>query len=575
MAITRVTSLKMEYEHKKKEKELFYPIYQLCAEYGMTRKQDFQTTMQPGEFQTDQLFSSVAPCAGRDMASSILGNLWPNGARSVVLERPRYIPEDADTKKFYETATETFVDILDEPEAGLASALDEYMMDHAFFGLCGLERRKTGNLFRPFQHKSLNVKILVVSENSDGFLDTFFIEPDFTVEQVVQMYGLEKVSKRVSEKFKNGQFLEKVRIMQVIKPRSVGPYAFGNQNYPYASIHFEWDTNTILKESGFKTMPVVGARFLKAVGETQGRSPMMFALPAVLRHNLVWELIMLLAEKEAEPPLAVLDNGALGGGVIDTSPRGITVFSPSGLGEQSPIQPLFEKGNVQGLFTVSEELTQTIVKAFYIDRLLDFNNQVKMTLGETQIRDRMRGEGMSSIFKRQEQEMFSPYLNGCAEDLLDMGLLGCVPGSRQEFDLIEAGVEPLYMPASVAKAYAAGRKIFKLRYVSPANRIMRTEELQGLIQTCDIAAAYSKGVSPEFGDSLDPDAIMKRVRELTGSTDRIARVEQIVKDIRESRAQAQQMEMQLRMAEVAADAQMKGAQATSMVQGAMNGRPRG
>lgn len=575
MAITRITALKQEYEHKKKEKDLFYPIYQLCGEYGMTRKQDFQTTMQPGAFQTDQLFSSVAPCAGRDMASSILGNLWPNGARSVVLERPRYIPEDTETKKFYEQATENYVDILDEPEAGLASALDEYMMDQGFFGLCGLERRKTGNYFRPFQHKSLNCKIMVVSENADGFLDTFFIEPDFTVEQVVQFYGEKNVSKKVLEMYRSGKLLEKVRIMQVIKPRQEGLYAFGNQNYPYASIHFEFDTNTILKESGFKTMPVTAARFLKAVGETQGRSPMMFALPAVLRHNLVWELIMLLAEKEAEPPLAILDNGALGGGVVDTSPRGITVFSPSGLGEKSPVQPLFEQGNVQGLFTVSEELTQTIVKAFYIDRLLDFNNEVKMTLGETQIRDRMRGEGLSSIFKRQEQELFSPYLNGCAEDLLEMGLIGCVQGSRQDFALREAGIEPLYMPPAVAKAYQAGRKIFKLRYISPANRIMRTEELQGIIQTCDVAAAYSKGISPEFGDSLNPDAIMKRVRELTGSTERIARVEQIIKDIRKSRSEMAQMEMQLRAAEVAADAQMKGAQATSMVQGAMNGRPRG
>jgi hypothetical protein len=575
MAASRLTVIKQTYETNKAIRDLWLPMYQLVGEYVLSRKQTFQTTVQPGEFLTQQLFSSVAPEAARTAASAILSNLWPNGARSVVLERPRYIPESGEVKRYYEEANENYTEILDNPRAGLATALDEFMLDQMVFGICGIERTRTGDIDLPLRFRAHNVKFLVVAENENGIVDTIYIEPDINVRQVVEKYGIKNVSQKVRELFNNGKLTDKVRVVQCIDPRREGKYGFGNKNMPVASIHFEWDTNTILQESGFKNFPVTVARLLKALGEVQGRSPAMFALPAILRLNLVWELIMLINEKRADPPLWMLDNGALGGGVVDTSPGGLSVFNTSGLGEKAPIGALFEVGDARALFEIAQQLVDDISRAFYIDKLLDFNNEVKMTLGETQIRERMRGEAMSSTFKRQEQETIDPLMQGSVDDLLESGHLGVIRGSRQEIDFLEAGIVPLYMPDSVAKAYQRGQKIFKFKYISPANRMMRTEELQGLTRGLDVAMALTKGLSPEYGDSYDPDVVMKKVRELTGSSEKIARVQSLIDQIRENRSQMAQQEMQVRMIEAASDAQMKQAQSQSMLQGAMNARPKG
>ena len=76
--VNRVTMAKGRYDEGIKRKQNWLTMYQLVGEYVMTRKQNFLSTSMPGEFLTEQLFSSVAPEANRTMASAILGNLWPN-----------------------------------------------------------------------------------------------------------------------------------------------------------------------------------------------------------------------------------------------------------------------------------------------------------------------------------------------------------------------------------------------------------------------------------------------------------------------------------------------------------------
>lgn len=94
----------------------------------------------------------------------------------------------------------------------------------------------------------------------------------------------------------------------------------------------------------------------------------------------------------------VLDDGTLGAGEIDDSPNGVTVVNVSGrISNQDPIKPLYTVGELQSVENHTEQLRQQITQAFFIDRLLDLNNDTRMTLGEAQIRNRIRGESLTSI----------------------------------------------------------------------------------------------------------------------------------------------------------------------------------
>ena len=572
---SRIKTLKDRYNALHTEKGKWLAMYELIGEYVFCRKQHFQSSAQPGEFLTENLYSNVAPNSNQTMASAMIGNLWPNGARSVRLTRPRNIPDNKENKDYYDEITNIFTDILDTPETGTATMMQEYMLDQGAFGISGAKIKKTGDLTDPLRISAMNAKHFLIDEDKDGFIDTIFVDYEWAAKKIVDEYGLENVSIRIKEAHERNDILTKFRIIHVIEPRKNAPLIpKSNKQYPFASIHFEFNSEKILREGGFLNMPIIIARFLKALGEKQGRSPAMFAMPAIMRLNVVWELLMRAGEKKLDPPLYLLDNGSLGGDTIDTSPRGITVFNVSGMGEKAPVGTLFDVGLLQDIFPIAESLTNDITKAFFIDRLMDLNNESKMTLGEAQIRDRIRGEGLNSVFKRQEAEFFSPFVSTTFNMLLEEGLLGVVRGSENEQRILEAGLVPLYIPADVVKAMSRGQKVYNIKYISPASRIMRTEELQGVVQALDITIGAAPSF-PEMADNYDPDKLVKKLNELSGVDEEILRDTKTIKTLRAARAEMQKQQMQIEQAQVGADVGMKVAQAQSMRQGAISGRPKG
>ena len=66
-----------------------------------------------------------------------------------------------------------------------------------------------------------------------------------------------------------------------------------------------------------------------------------------------------------------------------------------------------------------------------IDRLLDFNNETRMTATETNIRDRDRNATLQSILSRQISSYFTPIIERTFNLLLSDGHLGVLPGTPE------------------------------------------------------------------------------------------------------------------------------------------------
>ena len=539
----RVQVLKTRVKDNETIKQHWHNIWELCGEYVHTRKQHFLSSPLPGEFLTEQLFSSIAPHANSAMSSALLGQLWPNGARSVRLSRPKHIPDTKENKTYYTKITQVFTDFLDQPEANLVPALSEYLFDQGAFGIAGIHRKKTDDFMQPLKFFPVTVKNLLVEENKEGRITSVFIDDMYTVRQLVETFGLDNVSKVNADKYMKGVFNEKVRVMQVVEPRMVNnpKYQFGNKNFPISSIHFEWDTSKILKESGFLQHPLVVARFAKATREVYGRSPAMFAMPAILRLNLVMEILMMNSEKVGSPPLYLLDNGALGPTIVDTSADALNVFQTTGLGEKSPIGTISDVGDLRPLLELAETFKTEITQAFLIDKLLDMNNETRMTLGEAQIRDRIRGDANTALYRRQMNELFTPLLQGAFNDLLGMGHMGVIRGSKQEEDMINRGLEPLYLPEAVKDALEKDLPIYEIDYVSPAARVMKTEQMQGLTSFLDIAMGVGAGM-PEALHNVDIDAIIRETADLTNIGEDKLNDMKTVQQIREAISQQNQQQ---------------------------------
>ena len=518
----------------KRKKQPWLQLYQLLGEYIHTRKQEFLGDNAEGEFLNRDLFDSVAPKAAKISASSLRAMLWPDSGKKFSITPPRMLTETVEIKEFYEFMTDDMLDTLDDSDGGLKTALDETTLDDVVFGTSGLEvfmSSKGVITYRPW-----GVKHMSIAEGENGRVDTVYIEVVFPVSRVVAEYGEDKVSKEVLKMWKEGQQDDDVKVLMVVEPRvDRDKTKQGSQNMPWRSQHIDIKHKHEMRSGGFEEMTIMVTRLSKIIGEVQGRSFGMDALPDTFQINAVKESVVVAIEKMLDPPLGVTDDGSLGGGEIDTSAGAINVFNLSGrAGETNPIFPLFTVGEIKQPVQLLEMLKESINDHFSIDRLLDFNNESQMTLGETQIRDRLRNATLSALFTRQITEKYSPLIERTFNMKLKRGDFGVLPNSEEALTDPTARI----IPEAVAELMQSGQNVYNIRYFTPAQRALESEEANGIIRSWELASTMAAQI-PDVLDNLDADEGWRKFRVLVGGVSEMTRAKSMVKDIRIKRMEAE------------------------------------
>lgn len=543
MAINVQKTLR-RYEQRKNQKRNWLIHWQTIAYYFATRKADFTVNFTPGQFLNRDLYDATGPKAVRIAASAFIGALWPNGASSFRLKLGKEIPDTKENKDWIDRTYDRLATAMDDPAAALQTTLDEYMRDDVTFGTAAIAVfRGSGNtrlMFRPW-----DVKRMVIIEGPNGYVTSIYYEREMTVEQVAQEYGLENMSEKARGQYNNNDLDGKCRVLHFIEPRDMrNPTGESVLDMPVISGHIEMDTSHVLRESGYPEMPIFVSRFMKNIQEDYGRSLAMDALPDALELNALREAEIIATEKSLDPALGVLDDGRLGPGTIDTSAGAITVFNASGrIGNQPPVFQLQQLGDFKFLKERIEELKQSVTDHFMIDRLLDLNNETEMTLGEAQIRNKLRGMTLGSLFARQIAEVFSPMIHRCFNVCLMDNVFGVMPGSPEEAEAIANGRTPYVIPADISRALLSGEDAFAIEYLTPAARMMQAELAEGIINTWKFMNDIAQ-TQPEIYDNVDEDQSVRTLAPLLGAPRIILRDQKSIDQIRAARAKAQQAQQQ-------------------------------
>lgn len=541
MTSRKVKNILERFGKMKQRKNTLLPMYRLISEYVYNKKFEGYGMPNACIFTDEDIYDNTAPRANAIMANVMSNNLWPNGPRTFVLRKTWDTSDTDEIKNYFEYVNKQLYSIMDNPRAGLQTALDEHMTDQGGYGISGIgveEDDKDSTC--PIRYKAHSVVNMCVDEGAEGTIDTIFSEKEMTLRTAVDIYGYDNLSAASRKLYDAGDMESKIKVLHAIEPRrDRDPCKFGSKDMPIASIHIDIQNEKILRESGFEEMPIFVGRFHKVLGEVYGRSPSMVAMPDILEANAAREAISIATEKQLDPPLAVYDDGALGGGVIDTSAGSINVFSVTGrINAGKPIEPLYTVGELQSTYNHLEELKETINNHYYLDRLLDFNNETRMTFGEAQLRNALRGQSLGAFYSRQIQEVITPLIQRTFNVALKRGLLGVVSGTEQEMEQIALGIKPRYIPDELVQKILMGEDVYDIDYISPAKRTMQSEELRGVMEVTNFALQTAGG-NPEMLDNLDFDALIRRVATLSGTPEDIMRSMNEVKKIRDSRVQQQ------------------------------------
>lgn len=542
MAGSRINNVFQRFKVLKNNKQSLTSLFSLISEYVYNRKYDRYGVPNSGIFADGDIYDNTAQRANGIMANVMVNNIWPNGPRTFSLGRTWDTPDTEEVKNYFSYVNQQMYSVMDNTKAGLQTALDEYMLDQGSFATSGIYvKEKEDDRAVPVRYEAWSIKGRYIDESPDGNIDTIFSEISMSVRNAVKVYGYENLSAKARKDFDNGDIENNIKILHVIEPRLERDKSKkGVKDMPIASIHIEIETRKILKESGMEEMPVFMGRFSKVPGEIYGRSPAMVAMADILEINAVREAISIATEKQLDPPLALYDDGALGAGTIDTSAGALNVFSVTGrLNVGKPIEPLYTVGELQSSYTHIDTLKETINNHFYLDRLLDFNNETRMTLGEAQLRNALRGQSLGAFYARQENEVITPMIERTFNILLKRGRLGVLSGSQEEIEQLKRGAQPVYIPEALAQRMINGEDFYEITYLSPAKRTMQSEELRGIIETANFAVQVAPA-SPEIIDNIDFDKLIARVAKLSGAPMELIKDSDTVKKIRDARAKQQE-----------------------------------
>lgn len=531
-------------------KRPWLPQYEAVARLFLTRKQGFEGEMTPGAFLLDELYTNTGQFSLYLMASVFLSMLWPDASRTFNLRPARRLKYVKGMDEFARYATIEVQEAMDNQRAGLIPALMEHFLEKGAFGISGIGAFEgpPDEPDMPVVFDAWGIKGMYVSENAQGFIDKIKFKKKLTVRQIYQEYDNERdqIAQAVKELYANGKLEDKVEVLYVLEPKTPDGDAAPESDAAMEcrSVHIDLERKFVMRDSGYHELPVFVSRFFKVVGEPYAYSPAMTALPATANLNALREDLLVAREKNLKPPLIVMDDGRLGGGVVDTSPDGMTVFNASGrIAGEKPVYPLYTVGDMQGAKEEAEQLKEEITQAFFLDRLLDLNNETQMTAFETSVRARMRGEALGSVFSREEMETFSPLIERVVKILWRSGRLGVVETGagaalRRAWASI-SGSQDIQVPPAAIAAAQANLDIFEIEYISPAKRFMQSEKLQGIFTASDAIAAL-EAVLPGIADNINKDRTAANILRFSGAPADCANTEEERDAIRESRAQAQQ-----------------------------------
>ncbi|CAK0760601.1 Phage tail protein [uncultured Gammaproteobacteria bacterium] len=374
-------------------------LWQDCYDHALPLAAAVNGQNDAGTRRGDRLFDGTAPDAVDQLAASLLSQLTPPWSRWFALtpgpdmaaaERDRLAPAlnkittvaqaHFDHSNF---AIEMHQACLELVTAGTASLMIEEAAPGASSSLA---------------FTAVPLAELALAEGVDGRLDTTFRRHDLTLDRLLARFP----HAAVPEDLRTAAVRDPQRTVVVIEAVEPDGPAFR-----YAVVLDDGggggEGTVVLSEGRFGASPFINFRWLKAPGETYGRSPVMKALPDIKTANKVVELVLKNASIAVTGMWQADDDGVLNPATIRLRPGAII---PKAVGSAG-LTPLASPGRFDVSQLVLQDLRSRIRHALLVDRLGAIGD-ARMTATEVLERSAEMARMLGATYGRLQSELLTP-----------------------------------------------------------------------------------------------------------------------------------------------------------------------
>ena len=373
---------------------------------------------------------------------------------------------------------------IQRPNTGFATAMHEFYLEYGAYGNATMFVSERSD-FSSLLFLALPMVECYYIENDEGFVTSLLRRYRRTAYQLVDRFGISKVSEKVQKAVEANKLDEQFEVLHFIMPNLHAKlHHLLVEEMPYTSVYVEKETGHILQSSGFIEQPFMAARFYKMPHETYGRGPGSSALPDLEMLQEMAKTTLRGAQKMVDPPLQMPDQGFLT--PPTTAPGRINYYRT---GSTDRIEPLMTHGRPDLGMDLIQSIQNRIREIFFVDQL-QLNIGPQMTATEVIQRTEEKQRLMGPVVGRALTELLSPML------IRVFGLLA------RASKLPQAPQAIFEMESKLAIVYTS--PIFKAQEQVAANNLLRTTQVLMPFQSVD----------PTIMDAFHPQRLAKGVGDV-------------------------------------------------------------
>lgn len=480
-------------------------------------------SQQEGQKKTEQQFDGTTAAAAQKFMAVMESLATPQNSIWHLLKiMDKTLKRNRAVRRFFDDLSETLYDYRYRPVANFVGNSQQVYLSLGVYGngvlFTDAPDKKQGKGLR---YKNIFLGECYFAENHAGIIDTlyrpFFLSP----RQAVQRFG-EKCSDAVKERAKSANQADhkNVEILHVVMPNEnfVPGMVLGDGALPFMSAYIEVQAQGVLRTGGFDSFPYGIARYTQVSGETYGRGPAQWVLPAIKTLNEEKKTVLKQGHRAVDPVLLAYDDGKLASSTL----RAGRMVAGGVSKEGRELIKTLPAGNIAVGDKMMEMERVIIQDAFLINLFQILIDSPQMTATEVLERAREKGMLLAPTAGRLQAEFLGPLIEREITLLARQGLLPQMP--------------PILAQAAVE---------YKVEYDNPMSRMARAERAAGFMRALGSAAEYAKMTGDvEPLDFFNFDAAMPAILDINGAPIAWTRSEEEVAARREGRAQqAQQQKM--------------------------------
>ena len=357
------------------------------------------------------------------------------------------------------------------------------------------------------RYRSVHMSGVCIGVDAFGQVDRVLYRYQLTARQAVQEFS------------KRGDVLPKA-ILDAAKTSPSTHFWFLHCVYPNPDVTFgkigpagmklasrhicEYDTSMV-RRSGYRTMPYIVPRFFIGTGEDYGRSPAMYALGDQKMLNHMAGFRFRAAQRELDPIWLTTDDAVMT--PLRTRPGSINggMLNDDGSPRVRPMLPTGQRFEVDAAIT--DETRRAVNDFFYINLFQILVDAPQMTATEALIRAREKAALMAPPTTRMQSECLGPMVEREMDLLFSAGKLPAYPPELLELGA-QYSVEYQSPYASAAEADQASAVLQTFGAVAPM--LQFEPDLLDNFRLDNMARAVAKGFRVAADNLATPEEVQAK-----------------------------------------------------------------